>query len=281
MLRKFLTIMMAFVIGFLSIPITNQDVEERAYQSKKDCIVSYDENGDVLAKTEAEGSVISCKYVKNTGRYYLYRDDNEYQVSVEMVDGCALVDIYDIHESNSIKDGKVEGQAVVYLEYALWTVAAIVAAKAVISSVLEITETSNTYFSVDSIAKTIKTVKNGAFKKSQLKTIVGVTSYWTLRYTRRKTENNYFYAKLSNGKVYIGPMLTYGLAKRRLSSGYDIFATNSAAARFLSDMTSPVRTSRSDPPHIASEGYYPHFHPIGVPWYKNARHNPHVWYPAV
>lgn len=110
---------------------------------------------------------------------------------------------------------------------------------------------------------------------------MGVTSYWTLRYTRRKTENNYFYAKLSNGKVYIGPMLTYGLAKRRLSSGYDIFATNSAAARFLSDMTSPVRTSRSDPAHIASEGYYPHFHPIGVPWYKNARHNPHVWYPAV
>lgn len=280
MLRKILSVVIACVMVMLSIPLTTFATEQTDETQTGSNIVSYKNDDGVFASTEIEGSIIRCEYISDSDEYYLYRDDMIYPLKVEIGDDYVLVDIIDdIEFNNTLDDTLVYGQNPVALAFAYWTPEAIAAAEAVICSMMAYAAGKITYFSVNSIATTIKGVKNGNISQFRLKTQAGITSYWALKFCRKKQQNNYYMAMIKNNTVYIGPLITYGVAKYRLKAGYDIFATNASTAKYLADTASPARASTYHPAHRAGEGYYPHFHPVGVGWYLNRRHNPHVWYP--
>ena len=280
MLRKILSLVLACVMVMLCIPTTAFATELADEVENGNSIVTYQNDEGVFASTEIEGSVIRCEYLSNTDEYYLYRDEARYTLKVQILEEFVLVDILDDIEDDSYMDGDlVYGQNPVALAAAYWTPEAIAAAEAVICSMMAYATGKIAYFSVNSIATTIKGVKNGTISQARMRTIAGISSYWELKITRQRRQNNYYIAVLQNNTVYIGPMITYGIAKYRLKAGYDVFATNSATAKYLADTASPVRYSTYHPAHRQDEGWYPHFHPTGISWYKNRTHNPHVWYP--
>lgn len=280
MLRKVCSLVIALVMVIICIPINTFAIEETGGNDTDIGIVSYENDELFYTSTEIEGSVIRAEYTKNTNEYSLYRDEVKYSLKVETQDTYVLVDIVDDEGTDSVmKDELFYGQNPVALAFAYWTPEAIAAAEAVICSMLAYTSGKIAYFSINSIATTIKGVKNGTISKARLKTQAGVTSYWALKLSRTRQQNNYYAAMLQNNTVYIGPKLTSGGAKYRLKAGYDVFATNSSTANYIAVSASPVRMAVSHPAHRSGEGYYPHYHPVGLPWYKNRNHNPHVWYP--
>ena len=81
-----------------------------------------------------------------------------------------------------------------------------------------------------------------------------------------------------DGTVFIGQLLTYKDAIFRLKSGYDIFAINEEKSRMLAKIASPVKKEKGPEIHRGVGIRYYHYHPVGVEWYLNRNHYPHVWF---
>ncbi len=105
------------------------------------------------------------------------------------------------------------------------------------------------------------------------------SSIKTITKSKKVSEQVYFTAWISNNEVIIGHKISKSSAIARLKKGYDVFATTEAAAKSVCKAASPRQQYKRHTSHVKGEGYYYHYHPVGLKWYLNKKYQPHCWYP--
>jgi len=275
MLRKILACVLTFAILFGNIVLLNN--------VKKDSneILTTTNERFVTSEVEVDGSNVKCSYEKDTDNYYLYLDDVEYELNVDMYDGCAMV--YMSHESSTTNTNEFIAQSATALTLtaAYWSPKIIAAAKVVISSVIKITLAVAAYYSAELIATTINDVKIGELTKRDLKTKAKTaTKAIDLIKTAKRDNNAYYYeAYLYKNQVMIGRQISFYEAVKRLENGCDVFASNLNAALGAAKKASTIGQVKFDPYHRGKGFMFPHYHPRGRTWIKDSTSMPHCWFP--
>lgn len=275
MLRKFLACILTFAILFGNIVLLNK--------VKKDSneILTTTSERFVTSEVEVDGSNVKCSYEKDTDNYYLYLDDVEYELNVDIYDGCAMV--YMSQESYTTNSNEFIAQSATALTLtaAYWSPKIVAAAKVVISSVIKITLAVAAYYSAELIATTINDVKIGELTKIDLKTKSKTATKAIDLIKNSKRDNNAYYyeAYIYNGMVMVGRQISFSAAVKRLKKGYDVFASNLNAALGVSIKASTNGRVKFDAYHKGDGVMFPHYHPIGRKWIKNRNHMPHCWFP--
>lgn len=275
MLRKFLACILTFAILFGNIVLLNN--------VKKDSneILTTTSERFVTSEVEVDGSNVKCSYEKDTDNYYLYLDDVEYELNVDIYDGCAMV--YMSQESYTTNSNEFIAQSATALTLtaAYWSPKIVAAAKVVISSVIKITLAVAAYYSAELIATTINDVKIGELTKIDLKTKSKTATKAIDLIKNSKRDNNAYYyeAYIYNGMVMVGRQISFSAAVKRLKKGYDVFASNLNAALGVSIKASTNGRVKFDAYHKGDGVMFPHYHPIGRKWIKNRNHMPHCWFP--
>lgn len=228
------------------------------------------------ASATVEGIPMKCEHNFNTDEYWLYINEEEpIQLEVAVLDNN-LIAISEVGTQTILTDDMVAGQFVLTLSWAV--PALIVAAKALICTAVGVTATATVCVAADAIGNVIGGVRSSSRTYYSYRTI-DVSAADAIRYGRLNRTNAYFEAYLSNNTVYIGKQISQWSAVWRLERGYDVFATSAFAAGYACLQASTVR-GKDIPNHTSSsEGYYPHYHPLGRRWVNNPSSAPHCWYP--
>lgn len=275
MLRKTLSLVLSLVLTITSFSFVSSSKKHFVTEDG----ISVTETADGLSATiETEDTLVKCTYQKSSEEYNLYLDNNEYNLNVDIIEDKAFVYL---DEENSIDlSNNVVGQSALAATAGLWAPAVVSAAKAVISYCIVAVASVATYYSAELIATTIGNVRSRKITRSDAKTQTkAATRAIDIVKTARKTNTSYYYvAYLYNGMVMVGSPISFSAAKSRLKRGYDVFASNFAAAKLVSDAASTTGRAKYERAHVGSGDYFPHFHPIGRKWIKNPKSMPHCWF---
>lgn len=226
------------------------------------------------ATTTVEGVPITCEHTLDSDEYWLHLSDVSYELDVQVLEDCIEVKFKDEVTSIDYED-VVVGQS---LTLTLAVPSFIIAGKALICTLVGFGTTATVYVAADAIGDVIGGVRSSKSTYYSYRTI-DVAAADAIRYGRLNRTNAYFEAYLSNNTVYIGKQISQWNAVSRLERGYDVFATSAFAAGYACLQASTVR-GKDIPNHTnSSEGYYPHYHPLGRRWVKNPNSAPHCWYP--
>lgn len=275
MLKKIVAVFMTVVMLVFCIPISASASNEGFYKRTVEKYKTVSNTSEVISTTEVEGIKISCKYLKNTKEYYLYFGDEQYELDVSF-EGKDI--LFDIHQEDSNKKNTVYGQSVTLVSVGLLApevISAIQGCIIGITSVVGITGTA--YVSVelyDNVlsSKTVSKLNVSVADAAVSAATSGVTQ-------KTEYDNSYFEAALvDDGTVYIGRLLTYKDAIARVRIGYDVMSIDRSKAFVLASVASPVKDVDGPEIHKGKGIRYYHYHPVGVEWYLNKRHRPHVWY---
>lgn len=276
--RKFLSLLLVvsmilcLFVGFTNkqeivttiIPMDGYDITIEETASKR------------ISSTIVEGIPMKCENNFKTDEYWFHINEGEpIQLEVGVLDNNLIV-ISEVESKTIPTDDVVVGQFVLTLSLASPTL--IIAAKALICTAVGVTATAIVCVAADAIGNVIGSVRSSKRTYYSYRTI-DVAATDAIRFGRFNRTNAYFEAYLSNNIVYIGRQISQWDAVWRLEKGYDVFATSAFAAGYACLQASTVR-GKDIPNHISSsEGYYPHYHPLGRRWVNNTNFAPHCWYP--
>lgn len=296
MLRKFIALFLAVIMCVVGLPMTTLVTAEET--TAKPTII---ETSDiVMATQEVEWSTLTCEYIKDNNKYYLCINENRQELCVTDKGDTISVTIAD--HSEEVYDTKIVAQSVTFVTYtgAVLTAAMIYAARDLIVATLQATVDAASKvinLSLNAILTTINNVKSGKITTTKLPNVkvsqnvqkpktnsktyvrtVQESAVQTITKSKKIKETKYWSAAISGGEVELIKEITKSQAISRLKSGKDVFTTNSAAAKSICVAASPKRKADKHTAHVKAEGYYYHYHPIGIKWYKNSKHQPHCWY---
>ncbi len=277
MFRKVLSLVLtiAMLLGLIIVPNnvkrTTQDVQ------------TIEDNKNISAQLEVDGSIVKCTYDKKTEEYKLYLDNVKYDLNVDMYDGCAMVYLEDTTSEAYGENAVAQSATTIALTAGYWAPAIVAAAKAVIASVVTATLAVATYYSAELIATTINGVKSRTITKSDLHTKAKTaTRALDLVKTAKKNNKTYYYAAyLYKNQVMVGNQISYSAAVSRLKRGYDVFASNLTAALGAAKAASVNGRVKFDRTHKSTNYIFPHYHPIGRKWIKDSSSMPHCWFPPL
>lgn len=276
MYKKVISIVLTIVMLVFCVPTSAFASSKSIFDKMDEAFKTAVNQNEVISSANFEGIVVSCKYVKSTQKYLLYWDKEEYGLNVTFDKGDVFVDILDTRE---IKDKNVYGQNPVLLPLVFLTPEAIAVIQGVvIATAATVTAIGTAYLSTELIEQIAEdyTYTTNVDVSAANAAVSAMTSGVTLK---TEYDDSYFEAALQNdGTVFIGRLLKYKDALARLRLGYDIFSVDQSKANFLAKVASPVNKSKGPEIHGGDGIRYYHFHPVGISWYKNKRHLPHVWY---
>ena len=285
MLRKILAVLLSIVMFVGGIPITASTKTEHAFTEDTTIIKTPDK---VVAQKNVGDCIVQYEYLKKSEESFLSIAGECYKLEVVTTNNAVLVSISD--EVKDVYSTKVVAQAVgtATIALGLFTATVVYAAKDIIVAGLTAAiELGNKSIEVaaDSIARTINNVRTKRINASNVTTQtkaerkVALSAITKIQKAKRDYTNYYFAARLVNGTVYISKQISYSQAVIRLRSGLDVFASSSFAAQKVAKAASFRRSATLHGSHQSGDGYYPHFHPVGVMWKSNTYHQPHCWYP--
>lgn len=284
MLRKFTALLLVFTtfFAFNVLPLNAaQEISTELGINNTEPIIT--EEGDIItSQLEADGVEVKCVHNKALEEYYLYLDEEEFKLDVEVEDGKVYVCL----DSQETLDASiVKGQSgllaalVGYL-----TPQMITAIKAVIVTVLAYSTADLVYMSVELMNSVVKQVRAGSltYSKSRSRSIPYVRALDTIKYARRSNTTYYYPAIVAtNGQVMISSQsISFAQAKLRLINGMDVFASTQWAARSVTKAASVNGRVKGPDYHWGEGDRYVHYHPYGRKWIKNRNHMPHCWYPG-
>lgn len=296
MLRKFTALFLAVIMCVVGLPMTTIVTAEET--TAKPTII---ETSDiVMATQEVEGSTLACEYIKDTQKYYLCIDESRQELCVTDKGDTISVTIAD--HSEDVYDTKIVAQGVTFVTYtgAVLTAAMIYAARDLIVAALQATvdiASKVINLSLNAILTTINNVKSGKITTTKLPKVTvtqnvsmpttksttfvrktQISAVQTITKAKKVKETVYWSAVLSGGEVKIQKEITKAQAIARLKAGKDIFTSKEIDAEAICIAASPKKKAIPHEAHVKTEGYYYHYHPKGIKWYKNPKHQPHCWY---
>ena len=275
MCKRFFSVVMAVVMLVFCIPMSVSAGEKKIFDRVRKTYNTSVRKEEVVTSTEIEGITISCKYVKNTREYFLYLDAQEYKLDVSF-DGNDI--FFDIINETEINTNAIYGQSPALLGLGLLAPEVITAIEGCLVGVASaIGVTGVAYVSVELLDEI---GSSGVYVKINTEVADAAVSVATSGVTTRtEHDDSYFEAVLQkDGTIFIGKLLTYKDALYRLKKGYDIFAIDQFKAAMLATIASPVNKFDGPEYHNGKGDRYYHYHPVGISWYKNEKHRPHVWY---
>lgn len=285
MLRKILAFLLSMIMLIVGIPISANVKTEETPTTDTTIIETSDR---VVAKQEVIDCTVQYEYLKETEENFLSISGECYMLDVQTTDDAILVSITD--EAENVYNTKVVAQAVGTSTVAIgvFTATVVYAAKDIIVAGLTAAiELGSKAIEVaaDSITRTINNVRAKALTRANVTVQTNserkVTTAAITKIQKAKKDNKdyYFSARLVNGTVYISKQISYEQAVQRLRTGYDVFASSAKAAEKVAKKASPKKKGTPHGSHYTGDGYYPHYHPTGVKWKYNTKHQPHCWYP--
>lgn len=234
------------------------------------------ERDSVKTTTEYEGNEISCIYYKKTQEYVLKLNDLEYPINVSIEDGNIMVDIF----NEKVDENCVYGQNPALLAIPLIPEVVATVETCVTAVVATAVTVEATYLSMELIDNVL--VPNAETFAQVEKSVAdaAVSTMASVSTIKTEYDESYFEAAIDfdNDSIFIGRLLTYKEALVRLKLGYDLFAVDMTKAHIIAKIASPSKQAKGPEFHEGSGERFWHYHPIGVSWYKNRRHYPHVWY---
>lgn len=277
-----------------SVAINAEDVMNFDCEELGVAEVTSSENS-VVAELIVEGTTVSCKYDRSNEAYTLTIDENQYPLEIAVKDDNVFIgfadSVYELEEEYT--DGVI-GQAALAgaLAYGYLSPVLLKAAVTLLEIILDITVAATAYYSLVLLATTISDVRDGSLTLPRVRPRDISKADWRvatkqvakIEKAKPSTSAEYYNAMLYEGVIFIDPHgISYSKAMRRVSLGYDIFASTYSAARRLGRNASPTgKIKEHQPHHGGSDGYYPHVHPVGVRR-RNAISNDsyvHIWFPC-
>lgn len=275
--KRVISILIAIVMAVFCLPFSNVVSSSSILDEVRETYQTSIKKNEVVTSTEFEGNIILCKYVKSTQEYLLYLNDLEYKLDVSIEDDNIMVNIVNEEEESSVDN--VYGQNPALLIAPLIPEVTAVIETCVITTVSTVAVIGTTYLSAELIDKVL--ISNSALLIQTDTTVAdaAVSIMSSVSVIKTEYDESYFEATIQdNNNVFIGRLLTYKEAMIRLKSGYDIFAVDVHKAAVLAYAASPVSDARWHSIHPGKGERFEHYHPIGISWYKNKKHWPHVWY---
>lgn len=235
-----------------------------------------DTDGKREASTTVEGVSLKCEHVFDTDEYWLYLEEEPIHLNVSTLDD--RIEVYMADEVVADYEEGVVGQLVLTLSLA--TPAFIAAAKALLAVAAGYAATTAVCVSADALGTVIGGIRTSSRVYTRLRTI-DVSAADAIRLGRMRITNTYYEAHLSGNTVMVGREISRWGAIIRLQQGYDVFATSEFAAIYACLGATTNNNKGKDLIHhrTSSEGYYPHYHPLGRRWVYNSNYAPHCWYP--
>lgn len=296
MLRKFTALFLAVIMCVVGLPMTTIVTAEET--TAKPTII---ETSDiVMATQEVEGSTLACEYIKDSDKYYLCIDGSRQELCVTDKGDTISVTIAD--HSEDVYDTKIVAQGVTFVTYtgAVLTAAMIYAARDLIVATLQATvdvASKVINLSLNAILTTINNVKSGKITTTKLPKVkvtqnvqrpntktktytrtIQESAVKTIAKSKKVKETKFWSATISGGEVELLKEITRSQAIARLKAGKDVFTSKADDAEAICLAASPKKKAIPHEAHVKAEGYYYHFHPKGIKWYKNPKHQPHCWY---
>lgn len=228
------------------------------------------------ASTTVEGVSLKCEHDFDTDDYWLYLEEEPIHLSVSTFDD--RIEVYMADEAVADYEEGVVGQLVLTLSLATPTF--IAAAKTLLAIAAGYTATTAVCVSADALGTVIGGIRSNSKVYTRLRTI-DVSAADAIRFGRMRRTNTYYVAYLSGNTVMVSREISRWEATMRLQQGYDVFATSEFAAMYVCMAASTNNNRGKDLIHHTtnSEGYYPHYHPLGRRWVYNSNYAPHCWYP--
>ena len=276
MCKKVISMLIAVVMFVFCCPISDivgaSSILDEVRETYRTCI----ESDEVITTTEFEGNTISCKYVKSTQEYLLYLNDLEYKLDVSIEENNIMVDIVNEDEENS---DNVYGQNPALLVVPFIPELVSVIETCVIATASTVIAAEVTYISTELIDTVLVANSATLVKVDTASVDAAVSTMASGVSAKTEYDESYFEAAIQpDNTIYIGRLLTYKEALIRLRGGYDVLAENAVKSKFLAEIASPINYAVPHKEHQGHGDRLKHYHPIGIAWYMNKDHCPHVWY---
>lgn len=228
------------------------------------------------ASTTIEGVSLKCEHIFDTDEYWLYLEEEPIHLSVSTFDDH--IEVYLADEVVADYENQIVGQYVLTLSLAV--PAFISAAKTLLVVAAGYAATTAVYVSANALGNVIGGIRYNSNTYYRYRTI-DVPAAEAIRFGRETRYNTYYVAYLSGNTVMVGHEISRWEAISRLERGYDVFASSEFAALYACVGASTNKNAGKNLTRHStnSEGYYPHYHPLGRHWYKNYSSAPHCWYP--
>ena len=277
LLAILLTVSMLFCMlsGCASKQKTTTVMSVRVENTDLDIVVEETETRKT-ASTTYEGVPMKCEHLFDTDEYWLYLEEEPIKLKVNTLDN-GTIEVFTTNEWNEAND-EVVGQFV--LTASLMVPGFIAAAKTLIGITIGVVVTKYICFSANALGNVIGGIRSSSSTYYRYRH-VDITAADAIRFGRMTRYNTYYIAYLSGNTVMIGREINQWTAVYRLKNGYDVFATNDYSA-FRATYQAAVWTGKGGiikHTYETSDGYYPHYHPVGRKWVNNPMSYPQCWYP--